>query len=170
MRFGKIRTPQYRIIICDSRKKRDGKYIEAIGQYRPKEEPSFISVDSERAQYWLGVGAQPTDTVLALLKLTGDWNRFKGLPAEDRVKVAEPKQSRSERAESAAVRVQELAAQQEKLKAEKKAKKADDKAKSEKTKAEKPAKPKAEKAPRTKADAPASAATEAAAPVADASA
>ncbi len=129
MRLGKIRTPQYRIVISDSRNKRDGKYIESIGQYRPKEEPSFILVNSERAQYWLSVGAQPTEPVLALLKLTGDWQQFKGLPVEDRVKVAEPKQSRASRAEFAAGRVQELVVAQEKAKAEKKkAKKADDEA------------------------------------------
>lgn len=120
MRLGKIRTPQYRIVISDSRNKRDGKYIESIGQYRPKEEPSFIAVDSERAQYWLSVGAQPTEPVLALLKLTGDWQQFKGLPAENRVQVAEPKQSRGSRAEFAAARVSELAVAQERLKAEKK--------------------------------------------------
>ncbi len=120
MRLGKIRTPQYRIVISDSRNKRDGKYIESIGQYRPKEEPSFIVVDSERAQYWLSVGAQPTEPVLTLLKLTGDWQQFKGLPAENRVQVAEPKQSRGSRAELAAARVSELAVAQERLKAEKK--------------------------------------------------
>lgn len=127
MRLGKIRTPQYRIVISDSRKKRDGKYIESIGQYRPKEDPSFILVNSERAQYWLSVGAQPTEPVLAILKLTGDWQQFKGLPGENRVQVAEPKQSRASRAEFAAGRVQELAVVQEKAKAEKKkAKKSDD--------------------------------------------
>ncbi len=145
MRLGKIRMPQYRIVISDSRNKRDGKYIESIGQYRPKEDPSFILVNSERAQYWLSVGAQPTEPVLTLLKLTGDWQRFKGLPGENRVKVAEPKQSRASRAEFAAGRVQELAVVQEKAKAEKK--------KTEKKKTDKvdDSATKSEAAPKTKA-------------------
>jgi small subunit ribosomal protein S16 len=89
-RMGKIRNPQYRIIVADARTKRDGRAIEQIGKYHPKEEPSLIDVDSERAQYWLGVGAQPTEPVLALLKITGDWQRFKGLPgAEGTLKVKE---------------------------------------------------------------------------------
>ena len=77
-RMGKIRAPYYRIVVVDSRTKRDGRSIEEIGKYHPTEEPSFIEVDSERAQYWLGVGAQPTEQVTALLKLTGDWGTFKG--------------------------------------------------------------------------------------------
>lgn len=77
-RMGKIRAPYYRIVVADSRTKRDGRVIEEIGKYHPTEEPSFIEVDSERAQYWLSVGAQPTEQVAALLKLTGDWGRFKG--------------------------------------------------------------------------------------------
>jgi small subunit ribosomal protein S16 len=77
-RLGKIRAPYYRIVVADSRTKRDGRVIEEIGKYHPTEHPSFIEVDSERAQYWLGVGAQPTEQVLAILKLTGDWGRFKG--------------------------------------------------------------------------------------------
>jgi small subunit ribosomal protein S16 len=77
-RLGKIRVPQYRIVVVDSRKKRDGKVIEEIGKYHPKEDPSYISVVSERAQYWLGVGAQPSDAVAKLLKITGDWQTFKG--------------------------------------------------------------------------------------------
>lgn len=77
-RFGKIRAPYYRIVVADSRTKRDGRVIEEIGKYHPTEEPSVIEVDSERAQYWLGVGAQPTEQVAALLKLTGDWGIFKG--------------------------------------------------------------------------------------------
>jgi small subunit ribosomal protein S16 len=79
-RLGKIRAPYYRIVVADSRTKRDGRVIEEIGQYHPTEEPSFIKVDSDRAQYWLGVGAQPTEQVAALLKLTGDWGKFKGDP------------------------------------------------------------------------------------------
>jgi small subunit ribosomal protein S16 len=87
-RLGKIRAPFYRIVVADSRTKRDGRVIEEIGKYHPTEEPSLIVVDSERAQYWLGVGAQPTEQVLALLKVTGDWQKFKGLPgAEGTLKV-----------------------------------------------------------------------------------
>ncbi|MFB8386689.1 30S ribosomal protein S16 [Microbacterium sp. NPDC055910] len=77
-RFGKIRAPYYRIVVADSRTKRDGRVIEEIGKYHPTEEPSIIEVDSDRAQHWLSVGAQPTEQVLALLKLTGDWGKFKG--------------------------------------------------------------------------------------------
>ena len=77
-RLGKIRAPYYRIVVADSRTKRDGRVIEEIGKYHPTEEPSVIEVDSERAQYWLSVGAQPTEQVTALLKLTGDWGTFKG--------------------------------------------------------------------------------------------
>ncbi|GAA2754247.1 30S ribosomal protein S16 [Amnibacterium kyonggiense] len=77
-RLGKIRAPYYRIVVADSRTKRDGRVIEEIGKYHPTEEPSVIEVDSARAQYWLGVGAQPTEQVAALLKLTGDWGTFKG--------------------------------------------------------------------------------------------
>jgi len=96
-RLGKIRNPQYRIVIADARTRRDGRSIEVIGRYHPKEEPSLILVDSERAQYWLSVGAQPTEPVLKLLKITGDWQKFKGLPgAEGTLKVAEPKPSKLE--------------------------------------------------------------------------
>ena len=77
-RLGKIRAPYYRIVVADSRTKRDGRVIEEIGLYHPTEEPSVIQVDSDRAQYWLSVGAQPTEQVTALLKLTGDWGKFKG--------------------------------------------------------------------------------------------
>ncbi|MEL5990348.1 30S ribosomal protein S16 [Microbacterium phosphatis] len=77
-RLGKIRAPYYRIVVADSRTKRDGRVIEEIGKYHPTEEPSFIEVDSERAQYWLSVGAQPTEQVAAILKITGDWGIFKG--------------------------------------------------------------------------------------------
>ena len=77
-RLGKIRTPHYRIVVADSRTKRDGRAIEEIGQYHPKNDPSIIKVDSERAQYWLSVGAQPTEAVVALLKRTGDWQKFSG--------------------------------------------------------------------------------------------
>jgi len=82
-RMGKIRAPHYRIIVVDSRTKRDGRAIEEVGQYHPTEEPSFLDVDSERVQYWLGVGAQPSEQVEALLKVTGDWQRHKGLPGTE---------------------------------------------------------------------------------------
>ncbi|OBI42273.1 30S ribosomal protein S16 [Mycobacterium kyorinense] len=96
-RLGKIRNPQYRIAVADARTRRDGRSIEVIGRYHPKEEPSLIEIDSERAQYWLSVGAQPTEPVLKLLKITGDWQKFKGLPgAEGRLKVAEAKPSKLE--------------------------------------------------------------------------
>jgi small subunit ribosomal protein S16 len=96
MRMGKIRNPQYRIVVADSRTKRDGRAIENIGLYYPKEDPSRIEVNSERVQYWLSVGAQPSDPVLAILRRTGDWQRFKGLPAPSRpVQVAEPRADRN---------------------------------------------------------------------------
>ena len=91
-RLGKIRAPYYRIVVADSRTKRDGRAIEEIGKYHPKADPSFIEVDSERAQHWLKVGAQPTDPVRKILEVTGDWQKFKGLPgAEGTLRVAEPK-------------------------------------------------------------------------------
>jgi small subunit ribosomal protein S16 len=96
-RLGKIRNPQYRIAVADSRNRRDGRAIEVIGRYHPKQEPSLIEINSERAQYWLSVGAQPTEPVLKLLKITGDWQKFKGLPgSEGRLKVAPPKPSKLE--------------------------------------------------------------------------
>ena len=96
-RLGKIRVPQYRIVVVDSRKKRDGRVIEEIGKYHPKEEPSLIDVVSDRAQYWLGVGAQPTEAVEVLLKVTGDWQKFKGLPGtEGTLRTAEPKRDKLE--------------------------------------------------------------------------
>jgi len=91
-RLGKIRAPYYRIVVADSRTKRDGRVIEEIGKYHPTEQPSFIEVDSDRAQYWLSVGAQPTEQVRAILKLTGDWGKFKGdANAVSTVQVAEGK-------------------------------------------------------------------------------
>jgi small subunit ribosomal protein S16 len=94
-RLGKIRNPQYRIAVADARTRRDGRSIEVIGRYHPKEDPSLIEINSERAQYWLGVGAQPTEPVLQLLKITGDWQKFKGLPGtEGTLKVKEPKPSK----------------------------------------------------------------------------
>jgi small subunit ribosomal protein S16 len=82
-RLGKIRAPYYRVVVADSRTKRDGRVIEEIGKYHPTEEPSLIDISSERAQYWLSVGAQPTEQVLVLLKITGDWQKFKGLPGAE---------------------------------------------------------------------------------------
>ena len=96
-RMGKIRQPYYRVVVVDSRKKRDGRVIEEIGKYHPKDEPSLIEVTSDRAQYWLSVGAQPTEAVEALLKVTGDWQKFKGLPGtEGSLKVKEPKRDKAE--------------------------------------------------------------------------
>jgi small subunit ribosomal protein S16 len=90
-RIGKMREPHYRVVIADARTKRDGRSIETIGEYHPKNDPSVIKIDAERAAYWLGVGAQPTEAVTALLKVTGDWQKFKGLPAPAPMKFAEPK-------------------------------------------------------------------------------
>ena len=96
MRMGKIRTPYFRIVVTDSRKARNGLSIEEIGRYAPGQEPSLIEVNSERAQYWLGVGALPTEAVEAILKVTGDWQKFKGLPGtEGTLRVATPKPHKS---------------------------------------------------------------------------
>jgi small subunit ribosomal protein S16 len=101
-RMGKIRAPFYRVVVMDSRAKRDGRAIEEIGKYHPTEEPSVIDINSERAQYWLGQGAQPTESVEALLKVTGDWQKFKGEPgAEGTLKVKAPKPSKKELYEAA---------------------------------------------------------------------
>jgi len=102
MRLGKMRAPHYRIVVADARTKRDGRVIETIGKYHPKEEPSFIEVDSDRAQYWLGVGAQPTEPVAAIFRVTGDWQKFKGEPAPPPMKVAEPKADKKAVFEAAA--------------------------------------------------------------------
>jgi small subunit ribosomal protein S16 len=91
MRLGKMREPHYRIVVADARAKRDGRAIETIGEYHPKSDPSVIRVDGDRAAYWLGVGAQPTEAVTAIFKVTGDWQKFKGLPAPEPMKVAAPK-------------------------------------------------------------------------------
>jgi small subunit ribosomal protein S16 len=96
MRMGKIRTPYFRIVVTDSRKARNGLSIEEIGRYVPGQEPSLIEVNSERALYWLGVGAQPSEAVEALLKVTGDWQKHKGLPGtEGTLRVAAPKPPKS---------------------------------------------------------------------------
>lgn len=112
-RLGKIRAPYYRIVVADSRTKRDGRAIEEIGKYHPTEEPSLIEITSERAQYWLSVGAQPTEQVLALLKITGDWQKFKGLPGAEGTLRTKEKPS----AESVAEAVAAAAADAEKSKA-----------------------------------------------------
>ncbi|TDE14122.1 30S ribosomal protein S16 [Jiangella asiatica] len=168
-RMGKIRSPHYRIIVADARTKRDGRAIEQIGLYNPKLEPSLIQVDSERAQYWLGVGAQPTEPVLAILKVTGDWQKHKGLPgAEGTLKVAEPKPEKRAVFDAALAEVhgepksdattpkkkpaKKSAAKAEDKKAEKKADKAE-RAKADEAKAEEPTEVKADaKADEAKAD------------------
>ncbi|MDO8107326.1 30S ribosomal protein S16 [Isoptericola sp. b441] len=120
-RLGKIRAPYYRVVVADSRTKRDGRVIEEIGKYHPTEEPSFVEIRSERAQYWLGVGAQPTEQVLALLKLTGDWQKFKGLPGAEgtlkgrsaEVNAAEAVKAAADAAEKAKAKAAEKAAKAE---------------------------------------------------------
>ena len=102
LRMGKIRNPQYRIVVADSRTKRDGRAIEYIGVYHPKEDPSLIEVNSERAQYWLSVGAQPSEPVQRILEKTGDWQKFKGLPAPEPLKVAAVRADRRTRYEAEA--------------------------------------------------------------------
>ena len=119
-RLGKIRAPYYRVVVMDSRVKRDGRAIEEIGKYHPTEEPSLIEIKSERAQYWLGVGAQPTEQVAALLKVTGDWQKFKGLPgAEGTLKV------KGEKADATAA-IEAVSADAEKAKAKAAEKKAEE--------------------------------------------
>jgi small subunit ribosomal protein S16 len=101
-RLGKIREPFYRVVVADSRTRRSGRAIETIGKYHPMQEPSFIEIKSDRAQYWLGVGAQPTEPVQHLLEITGDWQKFKGLPGtEGTLRVAEPKPSKQSLFEAA---------------------------------------------------------------------
>ena len=129
-RMGKIRAPFYRVVVVDSRKKRDGKVIEEIGKYDPNQEPSLIEIDSERAQYWLSVGAQPTEPVLVQLKITGDWQKFKGLDgAEGTLKVKESvdrEQARKEAADEVQNEAEKrrAAIAEAKAKAEEEAKKA----------------------------------------------
>ncbi len=102
MRLGKMRAPYYRVVVADARTKRDGRAIETIGKYHPKDDPSFIEIDSERAQYWLGVGAQPTEAVAAILRRTGDWQKFKGESAPPPLLVKEPKADKRATFEAAA--------------------------------------------------------------------
>ena len=101
-RLGKIRNPQYRVAVADARTRRDGRSIEVIGRYHPKEDPSFIEVNGERAAYWLSVGAQPTEAVTAILRVTGDWQKFKGEAAPPAMKVAAPKADKKVAFEAAA--------------------------------------------------------------------
>ena len=146
-RLGKIRNPQYRIAVADARTRRDGRSIEVIGRYHPKEDPSLIEVNSERAQYWLGVGAQPTEAVAAIFRVTGDWQKFKGEPgAEGTLKTAEPKADKKERYESLAKESQ--AAKETKAAA----KPARSSARKDQPKKAEPAEPKAEAKAETKAE------------------
>ncbi len=103
MRMGKMRAPYYRIVVADARTKRDGRSIETIGKYHPKENPSVIQVDGERAAYWLGVGAQPTEAVQKLLSKTGDWQKFKGEAAPAPLLMAEPRVDKKVAFEAAAL-------------------------------------------------------------------
>jgi small subunit ribosomal protein S16 len=146
-RMGKIHAPFYRVVVMDSRTKRDGRAIEEIGKYHPTHEPSVIEIDSERVQYWLGVGAQPTEQVAVLLKITGDWQKYKGLPGtEGTLRVGEPKADKKalfEVASKAAMSEPKSGATTaRKSKAEKAEKAAEPKVE----KAEKAAEPKVEKA------------------------
>ena len=141
LRMGKIRNPQYRIVVADSRTKRDGRAIEYVGLYHPKEEPSRIEVNSERVQHWLSVGAQPSEPVVAILSKTGDWQKFKGLPAPaEPLKVAPTRVSRTAAYEAEAKAAAGLAETETKAKPAKKA------AKAAEAKAETPAEAPAEAA------------------------
>jgi small subunit ribosomal protein S16 len=154
-RMGKIHAPFYRVVIMNARTKRDGRAIEEIGKYHPTHEPSIIEINSERVQYWLGVGAQPTEQVAALLKITGDWQKFKGLPGtEGTLRLAQPKPDKTalyEAATKSAMAEPKDGATTKRKKAEPKAEKAEPKAEKAEPKADKAdkaekAEPKAEKA------------------------
>jgi small subunit ribosomal protein S16 len=135
-RIGKKRAPFYRIVVMDARTKRDGRAIEEIGKYNPKTEPSFIHVESDRAQYWLGVGAQPTEAVVAIFKASGDWQKFQGEAAPAPLKVAEPKRSKQDIFNEALAEVHgEAKSEAVTKKAAKKSEKKDD-AKADEAKAE----------------------------------
>ena len=158
LRMGKIRNPQYRIVVADSRTKRDGKAIEFIGIYHPKEDPSLIEVKSDRVQYWLGVGAQPSEPVKAILTKTGDWQKFKGLPAPtEPLKVAPARANRTALYEAAAQAAAGIEKPADKPAAKKAAKKAEEpkaeEVKAEEVKAEEP-KPEEAKAEEVKAEEP----------------
>jgi len=157
-RIGKKRAPHYRIVVMDARTKRDGRAIEEIGKYNPKTEPSFIHVESDRAQYWLSVGAQPTEAVEAIFKASGDWQKFKGEAAPAPLRVKEPKRDKQEIFNEALAEahgtLKTEAVTAKKTAAKKTAEKKDDAPKAEEPKADEP---KAEAA-----EAPAEAAAEAA--------
>jgi small subunit ribosomal protein S16 len=157
-RIGKKRAPHYRIVVMDARTKRDGRAIEEIGKYNPKTEPSFIHVESDRAQYWLGVGAQPTEAVEAIFKASGDWQKFKGEAAPAPLRVKEPKRDKQEIFNEALAEahgtLKTEAVTAKKTAAKKTAEKKDDAPKTEEPKADEP------KAEAT--EAPAEAAAEAA--------
>ena len=139
-RLGKIREPYYRIVVADARTKRDGRAIEEIGKYHPKAEPSLIEVNSERVQHWLSVGAQPTDPVRVLLKITGDWQKFAGEPgSEGTLRTAEPRADKKERFEAAAKESQAGKAAKEGAKESKAASKASKPARSSAAKDRAPA-------------------------------
>ncbi|MEU1602087.1 30S ribosomal protein S16 [Micromonospora matsumotoense] len=163
LRMGKIRNPQYRIVIADSRTKRDGRAIEFVGIYQPKEDPSIIEVKSERVQYWLSVGAQPSEAVQRLLELTGDWQKFKGLPAPPPLKVAAERADRKAAYEAEAKAAAGLAPETPAKPARKAAKAEAPKTEAPKTEAPKTEAPKTEapaetEAPKTEAPAEAPAA------------
>ncbi|SDO71664.1 SSU ribosomal protein S16P [Pedococcus dokdonensis] len=146
-RMGKIRAPFYRVVVMDSRAKRDGRAIEEIGKYHPTEEPSLIDINSERAQYWLGQGAQPTEAVAALLKVTGDWQKYKGEPGtEGTLKVKEAKPSKKDLYDAAIAAAGKTEAGTDGATTPKKraAKKADEAPKADEAKADEP---KADEAP-----------------------
>ena len=149
-RMGKIHAPFYRVVVMDSRTKRDGRAIEEIGKYHPTHEPSVIEIDSERVQYWLGVGAQPTEQVAVLLKITGDWQKYKGLPGtEGTLRVGEPKADKKalfEVASKAAMSEPKSGATTARKSKVEKADKADKAAEPKVEKADKAAQPKVEKA------------------------
>ena len=168
MRLGKIRAPYYRIVVADSRTKRDGRVIETIGKYHPKEDPSFIELDSERAQYWLSVGAQPTEPVAAIMRVTGDWQRFKGEAAPtEGVKTAPARPDRKAIFEAAAKESLTDAPAPKKAPPAKTAPAEPEAAPAEAAAAEAQAPPAEAEAPAAEAQAPAA---EAEAPAADASA
>jgi small subunit ribosomal protein S16 len=158
LRMGKIRNPQYRIVVADSRTKRDGKAIEFIGIYQPKEDPSVIQVKSDRVQHWLSVGAQPSEAVQRLLEKTGDWQKFKGQPAPEPLKVAPERPSRTARYEAEAKAAAGVAEAEKPAK--KVAKKAAPKAQAEPSKAE-PEPSKAEPEPAKAEPEPSTTATDA---------
>ncbi len=167
-RIGKKRAPHYRIVVMDARTKRDGRAIEEIGKYNPKTEPSFIQVESDRAQYWLGVGAQPTEAVEAIFKASGDWQKFKGEAAPAPLRVKEPKRDKQEIFNEALAEahgtLKTEAVTAKKTAAKKTAEKKDDAPKADEPKAEEPKaeEPKAEEPKAEAAEAPAEAAAEAA--------